>query len=167
MSKFIDRIVMLMAIAGGLILSALVILTFFDVILRYFFSSPLRGRQDIVEMGMVLTLMLSAPYTWRISGHISVDLYGKIPYWPLEILRALFIKLSVAGIFGLIAWRAVEAIEDAALFNEATNMIFIPHRPFLLVIMVVCAFHALILLFEAIFEFRSGQDGQNAKGSPV
>jgi TRAP-type C4-dicarboxylate transport system permease small subunit len=163
MGKFIDRIAMAMAIAAGLILSALVVLTFFDVILRYFFSSPLRGRQDFVEMGMVVTLMLSAPYTWRIGGHISVDLYERIPYWPLEILRALLVKLSVAGIFGLIAWRAVEAVEDADLFNEATNMIFIPHKPFILTIMAACAFHALIIIFETFSEFRANHNDHNNK----
>ncbi len=156
-----------MAIGAGFILSALVVLTFFDVLLRYFFSSPLRGRQDIVEMGMVLVLMLSAPYTWRIGGHISVDLYEKIPFWPLEILRAALIKLSVSGIFALIAWRAIGAVEDADLFNEATNMIFIPHKPFLLTIMVACFFHALIILFETLAELRANQRDRNDEGSIV
>ncbi len=167
MGKLIDRIVITMAIGAGFILSALVVLTFFDVLLRYFFSSPLRGRQDIVEMGMVLVLMLSAPYTWRIGGHISVDLYEKIPFWPLEILRAALIKLSVSGIFALIAWRAIGAVEDADLFNEATNMIFIPHKPFLLTIMVACFFHALIILFETLAELRANQRDRNDEGSIV
>ena len=83
MHKLIDQLTSLMAIVGGLVLVGLVALTFYDVILRYLFSAPLRGRQDIVEMGMVLTLMLAAPYTWRVSGHIiptafNIDRYGPI-----------------------------------------------------------------------------------------
>ncbi len=165
MNRLIDRLVMLMAIVSGFVLAGLVALTFYDVILRYFFSSPLRGRQDIVEMGMVLTLMLAAPYTWRIGGHISVDLYEEIPFRVLEILRRLLMKLIVAGVFGLIAWRAIEAAEDAQLFGEATNMVLIPHLPFVRLIMVVMGLHALILLFETVLDIRKKPDDEPQTGS--
>lgn len=164
MDKQVDRLATLMAILGGLVLCCLVAFTFYDVILRYFFSSPLRGRQDIVEMGMVLTLMLAAPYTWRIGGHISVDLYDQFPIRFLEILRRLFVKLLVAGVFGLIAWRAIEAAADATLFNEATNMVLIPHLPFIWLIMCVSALHALILLFEAWSDVRQSPPTNQAEG---
>ncbi len=148
--KNLDRAVTLMAIAGGLVVAGLVVLTFVDVIMRYFFSAPMRGRQDIVEMGMVTALLLAAPYTWRIGGHISVDLFRRLPVPALERLRWLFVKLLVAAVFGLIGWRAWYAAEDAALFNEATNMITIPHRPFIWLIMVVSLVHAAIILVECI-----------------
>ncbi len=149
MNRHIDRIAVLMAVAAGLVLAGLVALTFTDVILRYFFSDPLRGRQDIVEVGMVLSLLLAAPYTWRIGGHISVDLYRALPFPMLERIRAFLIKLAVAGIFFLIAWRAWLAAEDAALFNEATNMIAIVHRPFILAICVVALLHAVMIVVES------------------
>ena len=164
MNRQVDRLVTLMAISGGLVLCCLVALTFYDVILRYFFSAPLRGRQDIVEMGMVLALMLAAPYTWRINGHISVDLYDEIPIRLLEVLRRLIVKILVAGVFFLIAWRAVEAAEDAALFNEATNMVLIPHLPFIWLIMVVSALHALILLAETWVDIRNMPNRKNHAG---
>ncbi len=154
----IDRAVTFMAIAAGLVLAGLVALTFADVILRYFFSAPLRGRQDIVEMGMVLSLVLAAPYTWRIGGHIGVDLFKALPFPRLERLRALGVKLLVATIYALIAWRAWLGAEDAALFNEATNMIFIPHRPFMLMIMAICLFHAALIIAECFVGARTMQD---------
>ena len=147
-----------MAIAGGLVVAGLVVLTFVDVIMHYFFSAPMRGRQDIVEMGMVTALLLAAPYTWRINGHISVDLFRRLPVKLLERLRWLFVKLLVAGVFALIAWRAWYAAEDAALFNEATNMITIPHRPFIFLIMVVAIVHAAIILLECLAGPEDRQD---------
>jgi TRAP-type C4-dicarboxylate transport system permease small subunit len=165
MDWLVDRLVMLMAVVSGFVLTGLVALTFYDVILRYFFSAPLRGRQDIVEMGMVLTMMLAAPYTWRIGGHISIDLYEEIPFYALEILRRLLMKLVVAGVFGLIAWRAIEAAEDAQLFGEATNMVLIPHLPFIRSIMAVMALHALILLFETVLDIRQKPDDAAPPGA--
>lgn len=141
----------MMAIAAGLILACLVVLTFYDVIMRYFFSAPMRGRHDIVEMGMVSSVLLASLYTWRIGGHISVDLYETLITPTLEHVRALLINLSVAGVFGLIAWTAWYGAEDAALFNEATNMIAISHRPFMLAIMVIAAMHAILIVAECLF----------------
>lgn len=137
-----------MALVAGLVLAGLVVLTFTDVIMRYFLSAPLRGRQDIVEMGMVLSVLLASLYTWRIGGHISVDLYETMITPTVERIRALLINLMVAGVFLLIAWRTWFGAEDAALFNEATNMIAISHRPFMLLIMIVSLLHAVVIVAE-------------------
>ena len=55
MDRLIDRVAMLMSVIAGLVLCFVVALTFYDVLLRYLFSAPLRGRQDLVEMGMVVS----------------------------------------------------------------------------------------------------------------
>ena len=156
MEKQIDKIATLMAIVSGIVLSLLVALTFYDVLLRYFFSSPMRGRQDIVEMGMVVCLMLATPYTWRVKGHISVDLYQNFKNRYLEILRMLIVKSFVLLIFILIAWRSIEAIEDANLFSEATNMILIPHYPFIAIVMIAALANALIIFLEISLEIFKG-----------
>ncbi|NDW46558.1 TRAP transporter small permease [Ruegeria sp. PrR005] len=164
MNRLIDRVAMVMGILGGVVLFGLVFLTFSDVILRYFFSAPLRGRQDIVEIGMVVTLMLAAPYAWRTASHISVDLYDGIPFRPLEVLRRLLVKLSVAAVSGLIAWRSLEAAEDAALFNEATNMIGIPHLPFIRLITAITVLHLVILIAETWDDVKEATTGGQAGG---
>ena len=151
----IDGLVKILAVVAGIILSAIIVVIFYDVVMRYFFSAPLKGRQDIVEMGMLLSLMLAAPYGWHVGSHISVDLYDAVPIRSLEWLRSVFVKLIMAGVFGLIAWRSSYAIEEDALFNEATNMILIPHRPFIYVIMVVAAIHACILILSCFLDVNS------------
>jgi len=147
-----------MAIAGVLVLASLVLLTFADVILCYFYSDPLRGRQDIIEIGMVLSLLLAAPYTWWVNGHISVDLYASLSLFALEKLRVWLIKLSVARVFCLIAYRAWWAAEDAALFNEATNMIGISHKPFIPAIMAMSCFHAAMIMLECFLSSYNPND---------
>lgn len=163
MTKFIDRAVILMALCAGLMVAALVALTFTDVILRYFFSAPLRGRQDLVEMGMVISVLLAAPYTWRINGHIDVDLFKALPWRALEKIRLIGIRLLVAGIFAILARMAWRGAEDAALFNEATNMILIPHRPFMLFVGVICVAHTALLLIECVVLGRSPKSAGNGE----
>lgn len=164
MEETINKVATFMAILSGIVLSYLVVVTFYDVILRYFFSAPLRGRQDIVEMGMVVCLMLATPYTWRIKGHISVDLYDNFKNKYFEIIRIFVIKLLVFIVFFLIAWRSIEASEDSRLFSEATNMILIPHFPFIIIVMIAAILNALIIFLETFLELinykstRSDQD---------
>jgi len=149
MMKLIDSLAKWLAIAAGIVLTGLVFLTFADVLLRYVWSAPIGGRQDIVEMGMVAVVLLAAPYAWRVGDHITVDLLPKIPIPAIETFRNLAINLLVAGVFAMLSWLAWKGAEDAVLFNEATNMILIPHQPFMLMTMVVCAFHALLIILEA------------------
>ncbi len=146
----IDRLATWLAIAAGIVLTGLVFLTFADVLLRYLWSAPIRGRQDVVEMGMVIVVLLAAPYAWRTGDHITVDLLPKIPVAGLEILRSIAVRLAVAGVFAALSWLAWKGAEEAELFNEATNMILIPHRPFMLMTMVVCAFHAVLIVVEVL-----------------
>lgn len=165
MTRAIDRVVVYMAIGAGLVVAALVALTFADVILRYFFSAPLRGRQDLVEMGMVVAVLLAAPFTWRINGHIDVDLFKALPWRVAEKVRLIGIRLLAAAIFGVIGWMAWRGAEDAALFNEATNMILIPHRPFMLFIAAICVLHTALLLIECVALGRSNTSGGAATDS--
>ena len=159
----IDNLVKIMAALAGIVLLGMIAIICYDVVMRYLFSAPFKGRQDIVEMSMLLALMLGAPYGWRVGGHISVDLYDAIPVRSLEWLRSIFVKLIIAGVFGLMAWRSSYAIEEDALFNEATNMILIPHRPFMFVIMVVAAMHAGMLVLACCLG-ENGMKRAIAKG---
>lgn len=157
MTRIIDRMAVVLALGAGLVVVALVALTFTDVILRYLFSAPLRGRSDFIEMGMVVAILLAAPYTWRISGHIDVDLFKALPWHAAEKTRLISVRLLVAAIFGVTAWKAWRGAEDAELFNEATNMILIPHRPFLLFVAGVSALHVALLLIECVVLGRAAK----------
>ena len=74
-------------------------------------------------------------------------------------------KLLVAGTFALIAWRSIEAAEDAVLFGEATNMILIPHLSFIRLITVIGALHALVVLYETYSDFRASGSGRQDAGA--
>ena len=69
--RWLDPVIRSLAIIAGAVLVGLVVLTFADVLMRYLFSAPIAGRQDIVEVGMVAVLSLAAPYAWRIGDHIT------------------------------------------------------------------------------------------------
>ena len=148
--RALDSLCVGFAIIAGLILFGLIGLTFLDVIMRYIFSSPIFGVRDVLEMGMVVVISLGFPFTWRVGGNIVVDLLPDYGSALLTIVRDLFVRIIGIVIFGLLAWRSWYTAEDAALFNEKTNMIELPFQPFLWLLAFASVFQAVVLLTESI-----------------
>ena len=146
--KALDVLCAALAVVSGLILLALIGLTFVDVILRYIFSSPILGAKDLLEMGMVVVISLAFPFTWRIGGHIVVDLIPDYGVKVLTTLRDVVVRLIGIEIFRHLAWNAWIRAGDAKLFNEATNMIEVPFRPFFWVLSIAAGFQAVVLCVE-------------------
>jgi TRAP-type C4-dicarboxylate transport system permease small subunit len=148
--RLIDSLCVGLAVFSGLILFGIIGLTFVDVVLRYIFTSPIFGARDLLETGMVLVISLAFPFTWRIGGHIVVDLVPDYGIAAFTITRDLFVRLAGIFIFALLAWRSLIRSDDAVLFNEATNMIEIPFSPFFMVLATASAFQVVVLTIEFV-----------------
>ena len=146
--KALDHVSGGLAVVSGFVLVALIGLTFADVVLRYVFAAPILGSKDLLEMGMVTVVALAFPFTWRIGGHIVVDLIPEYGFAGLNRSRDVAVRAFGFAIFALLAWRAWLRADDAALFNEATNMIEVPFQPFFWVLAAAAAFQALVLAAE-------------------
>jgi len=144
----LDRISLVLALASGVVLIGLVCLTFCDVTLRYLFSSPITGAQDLIAMGMVIVFFFALPLTSRVNGHIVVDLLPEFSNNYFNLLRDAFVKLLTLSIFGFLAWEGAIRAEESAIMGEATNMIEIPYQPFFYVLVTGCLINAIILIFE-------------------
>ena len=62
--------------------------------------------------------------------------------------EALIVRLIGIVIFGLLAWRCWLRADDAALFNEATNMVEVPFQPFFWILSAASLFQTIILIVE-------------------
>jgi TRAP-type C4-dicarboxylate transport system permease small subunit len=146
----LDILCAALAVLSGVILLGLIGLTFVDVILRYVFSAPFLGAKDLLEMGMVVVISLAFPFTWRIGGHIVVDLIPDYGIAILTTLRDVVVRLIGIEIFRHLAWNAWVRAGDAAVFNEATNMIEVPFQPFFWILSIAAWFQVFVLVFEAV-----------------
>ena len=148
--KALDVLCAALAVVSGLVLLALIGLTFVDVILRYIFSSPILGAKDLLEMGMVVVISLAFPFTWRIGGHIVVDLIPDYGIKFLTTLRDVVVRLIGIEIFRHLAWNAWIRAGDAKLFNEATNMIEVPFQPFFWILSIAAGLQVFALVVEVV-----------------
>ena len=146
--KPLDGLCAALAVLSGAVLLGLIGLTFVDVVMRYIFSAPILGAKDLLQMGMVLVFALALPFTWRMGGHIVVDLVPDYPIPGLTRARDVAVRLIGLLIFAVLSWQAWLRADDAALFNEATNMIEVPFRPFFQVLGACAAIQTLVLVVE-------------------
>jgi TRAP-type transport system small permease protein len=146
--RLIDHLSVWLAIGAGVVLTALALFTFADVIMRYVFNAPIVGSIDIIELMLVVVVSLALPYAGRSQGHIVVDLVPDYRSALATRARDALGRLLPAVIFALLAWQAWLRGDDAAMMGEASNMLEIPFQPFFYVLAAGSAVYAIALLFE-------------------
>ena len=80
----INKIFDYAAIASGLILFSLAILTFCDVFGRRFLNSPVAGTIEIVEFGIALVAFLAMPRAFFLNAHVSADFIKNVAITKLQ-----------------------------------------------------------------------------------
>lgn len=78
---------------------------FVDVILRYFFNSPLRGGYEISGMLLGLLTMSALPLVTEERGHITVDLIDSFLHGAVRFAMQLIILIFQMVMIGFISWR--------------------------------------------------------------
>lgn len=147
-----DRGLRWLAIAGGVVLMGMVLLTVVDVGLRKF-HEPIFGRQNISELALLVVVFLAIPYCGRVKGHVSVDLIGTFAGPRFLRVTDVLVNLIGAGIFGILTWRALIAAEHAIKIERVSNLLDIPHWPFYYVIALGSALYAVVQIIEAARAF--------------
>ena len=66
------------AIASGIVLLLLSVLTFCDVFGRRFFNSPVTGTIELVEIGMALVAFLAMPRAFFLNANVSADFINNL-----------------------------------------------------------------------------------------
>lgn len=130
-----------------LLLSAMVALTFVDVIGRRLFNTPVFGANDITEHLMALIIFSGLPLLTARRGHLSIDLFD---HWLLQPKWRFWHKtvdVLIAAVLGLIAWQYFISIHEAQQFNEISPALGIPRAWMYAFISATTALAAVLALF--------------------
>lgn len=86
-------------------IGAMAALIFVDVILRYFFNSPLRGSYEMSGMLLGLLTLSALPLVTEERGHITVDLIDSFLHGSVRFFMQLLIIVFQMVMIGFISWR--------------------------------------------------------------
>ena len=131
------------------LLSAMVALTFVDVIGRRLFNTPVFGANDITEHLMALIIFSGLPLLTAQRGHLSIDL---LDHWLLRPQWRMWHKavdVLIAAVLGLVAWEYAVAIREAQQINEVSPALNIPREWMYAFMAATTGLSAVLALFAA------------------
>lgn len=130
-------------------LSAMVALTFTDVVGRRLFGKPVFGANDITEHLMAIIVFAGLPLLTAQRGHLSIDLFDTWLLRPGLRHWHKAVDILIAAVLGLIAWQYAVAIGEAHTNNEVSQALSIPRAWMYAFMAATCAIAAVSALFVA------------------
>ena len=148
-----------LALIGGIVLFAIMLLVSAAVFFRYVLNQPILGDQELVEIGMSVVVMMAMPFTAMRGQHIRVDIFdrklGDLGRYCCDIFARV---LSVFVLVVLIN-KTWDKTLDAHEYGDVTNMIEIPVWITYGSITIGMAFYIVVLIVQLFEQFRHGVKG--------
>ena len=125
-SSGVDRVLELLcdtsATIGGVVLVAIASVTVVSVVGRAFFSHPILGDVELVQLGCAVVVASFLPYTQFRHANIIVDFFTTNTSEQTQSKLDAFGTLLYTLVMGLVAWRvAVGGVDIKA--NQETSML--------------------------------------------
>ena len=106
---------------AAIFLCAMMLLTVADVALRTFFSYPIRGQLELVELGLACTIFLARPAVFLRDEHLVVDV---IDHFVGTRAKRLFDFLGAVvslAVLAVMLWQMVPQARYMMRFGDVTS----------------------------------------------
>ena len=132
------------------ILFVLMLLTFFDVIGRYFFNTPIPAAFELTELGMGVIVFLGLPLVTLREEHISITLLDGVLRKGHARIQNVAVNLFITAMLVFLAWRIFENGQYLLDANETSTFLRIAIAPFAFFMSLMAMFSASLLLLLTI-----------------
>ena len=126
----INKIFDYAAIASGLILFSLAILTFCDVFGRRFLNSPVAGTIEIVEFGIALVAFFAMPRAFFLNAHVSADFIKNVSITKLQTFITTLRFVLMLTIMSFVAYGTTKEAFAFLKNNRVTIDLELSFYPF-------------------------------------
>jgi TRAP-type C4-dicarboxylate transport system permease small subunit len=127
--QFVEGLARLLAIAGGIVLTALAVMSAVSIIGRAFTKlglGPVPGDFELIEAGCAVAIFAFLPWCQFRGGHVTVDLMAQ--YLPPRVWTMLAVvgnlAMSVIGI--IVTWELWHGLSDKFSNGETSMIIEMP-----------------------------------------
>lgn len=141
--------------AASLVL--MMLLTFFDVVLR-FFRHPIPGTYEMVGFAGAILVSFSLAHTSLERGQIAVDFLVSKFSRRIRIIIDRINSLICAVLFSLISWQSVFYALNIKNAGEVSMTLQMPIYPFILGIAAGCGVLSLVLLLRFFLSFTPDEN---------
>ncbi|NVK00617.1 MAG: TRAP transporter small permease [Oceanospirillaceae bacterium] len=125
-----EQATMWLALLGGAVLTLMAITTVISVAGRYFFSEPIQGDTEIVQMFTAVVVALSLPYCQMRLGNVIVDVLTASAPKLFRLTMDIIGSLLLGTLFAILAYYTFEGSLSAAKYGNETMMLRMKEWPF-------------------------------------
>ncbi len=126
MTGLLRRAVELWALAGGIVLLGVALMTSWSAVSGWVFSRPLPGDVELTEMLVAVAAFAFLPYCQLTRANVSADIFTARAGPRTVALLALLSALIALGFSLLLTWRMYEGLLDYRKYVETTTILRIP-----------------------------------------
>lgn len=122
----LERLARLVAIAGGMLMIAVVLMTVISVLGRYLFNAPIPGDYEVTELALGIAVFAFLPYCHARSGNIAVEFFTGRLHPRYQAVLAAGHSVVFALVAGLVTWRLLVGGMHKLRDGETTLFLGIP-----------------------------------------
>jgi TRAP-type C4-dicarboxylate transport system permease small subunit len=138
----------------GLVLFAMMALTFVDVCARYLFNAPIPGAFEITQLLLAVIVFTALPIVTGREQHVSISLVEQVLNGTAKKVQCVLVSLIGAAGLGYLAWMLWRQGGRLARYGDYTAHLKLPLAPYAFLMAVLCGVSAAILLWLALTYLR-------------
>lgn len=131
------------SLIAGIILLAMMVITFADVIGRYLFLAPLPAAYEIISLMMPAVIFCAMPLTVLRQGHVTIDLLDGVTPQRIVPARDTLVHFCSAAALILVTWRLAVRAGDQFEYEDVSDQLWLPLWPFSTAMAILCSLAAL------------------------
>lgn len=140
---------------AGLMLFAMMVLTFIDVGGRYLFNAPIPGAFEITQLLLAVVVFTTLPIVTGREQHVSISLVEQTFTGAVKKVQCVLVSLIGAvgvGYLSVMLWRQGERLSR---YGDYTAYLELPLAPYAFLMAVLCAVSSAILVWLALRYLRT------------
>jgi TRAP-type transport system small permease protein len=150
--KGFDRVLGWMVAAP---LALILLLTFFDVLMRYVFAKPVRGSSELIQFAMAITIFAALPVVTRHREHISVSMTANLFRGRMRTAKVLLCDAISLLALGLMAWRLGVQATEYVDSKAATIVLGLGMAPLTFAMCAFAVLTCLVVILQMLQTLRS------------
>lgn len=149
------------AVLGGLVLIALVLIVVVSIVGRTLFAAPVPGDFELVELGCAVAVFAFLPYCQYRNGNVVVDFFTANARPRVRATLELVGDLLYALIAALLTWRLALGGLDLHRYRESTMVLQVPVWWGFVPAVACAALLTLVCLYTGWCSFRRLRTGHD------
>jgi TRAP-type C4-dicarboxylate transport system permease small subunit len=149
--RFLRAAIKYWALAGGLVLSILVLITAFSATSNVFFGKPFTGEYELAKHFVAIAIFTFLPYCQLTGANVTVDIFTEGMSERAKSAMLAFSSLFALAFALILLWRMSLGFRDYVRYPEMTPTLHLPlwtAFPPILVSLALLAAASLITLHE-------------------